>query len=61
MQLDNDPELTQEEFILFRDYLHEKSGIYFADSRGEELPPGVYFIRYCAGNHRFSKKATLLR
>ncbi len=31
------------------------------NSRGEELPPGVYFIRYSAGNHRFSKKATLLR
>jgi cytochrome c553 len=31
------------------------------NSRGEELPPGVYFIRYCAGNHLFSRKATLLR
>ncbi len=31
------------------------------NSRGEELPPGVYFIRYCAGSYQFSKKATLLR
>jgi hypothetical protein len=31
------------------------------NSRGETLPPGVYFIRYSAGRYQFSRKATLLR
>jgi len=31
------------------------------NNRGEELPPGVYFIRYSAGRYQFSRKATLLR
>jgi hypothetical protein len=31
------------------------------NNRGEELPPGVYFIRYSAGRYQFTKKATLLR
>jgi cytochrome c553 len=31
------------------------------NSRGEELPPGIYFIRYSAGRYQFSRKATLLR
>jgi hypothetical protein len=31
------------------------------NARGQEAPAGVYFIRYHAGNHMFSKKAILLR
>jgi hypothetical protein len=31
------------------------------NGRGEDVPPGVYFIRYSAGAHRFSKKAIFLR
>jgi hypothetical protein len=31
------------------------------NDRGEEVPPGVYFIRYRAGGHRFSRKAILLK
>lgn len=27
------PELTQEEFVLFRDFIHEKAGIFFADNK----------------------------
>jgi hypothetical protein len=29
--------------------------------RGEGVPPGVYFIRYAAGGHVFSRKAILLK
>jgi len=32
-----------------------------ANDRGEDVPPGVYFIRYCAGDHVFSRKAILLK
>jgi chemotaxis protein methyltransferase CheR len=28
-----DPELTTEEFVLFRDFIHEKAGIFFADNK----------------------------
>jgi cytochrome c553 len=31
------------------------------NDRGEAVPPGVYFIRYHAGSHVFSKKAILLK
>lgn len=31
------------------------------NDRGEQVPSGVYFIRYQAGSHRFSKKALLLK
>jgi hypothetical protein len=31
------------------------------NDRGEDLPPGVYFVRYSAGPHVFSKKALLVR
>lgn len=31
------------------------------NDRGKALPPGVYFIRYHAGRHVFSKKAILLK
>jgi cytochrome c553 len=31
------------------------------NSKGESVPPGVYFIRYSAGGHVFSKKAILLK
>lgn len=31
------------------------------DDRGGQLASGIYFIRYSAGHHRFSKKAVLLR
>jgi hypothetical protein len=31
------------------------------NDRGQALPPGVYFIRYLAGRHLFSKKAILLK
>ena len=30
------------------------------NSRGDKVPPGVYFIRYRAGSHAFAKKAILL-
>ncbi len=30
---DKDPELTKEEFGLFRDYIHEKAVMYFADNK----------------------------
>jgi hypothetical protein len=32
-----------------------------ANHRGEDVPPGVYFIRYSAGKHVFSRKAILLK
>jgi hypothetical protein len=32
-----------------------------ANHRGEDVPPGVYFIRYRAGDHVFSRKAILLK
>jgi hypothetical protein len=31
------------------------------NNRGEQVPPGVYFIRYHAGSHAFAKKAILLQ
>jgi hypothetical protein len=31
------------------------------NSRGEPLPSGIYFLRYRAGSHVFSKKAMLIR
>lgn len=31
--IDKDPELTKEEFELFREFIHEKAGIYFADNK----------------------------
>jgi hypothetical protein len=31
------------------------------NSRGEPLPPGIYFVRYRAGSHVFSRKAMLIR
>jgi hypothetical protein len=31
------------------------------NARGESVPPGVYFIRYSAGGHVFSKKALVLK
>jgi hypothetical protein len=31
------------------------------NNRGEDVPAGVYFIRYRAGNHVFSRKAILLK
>jgi hypothetical protein len=32
-----------------------------ANERGQDVPPGVYFIRYCAGDHVFSRKAIVLK
>ncbi len=29
----NDPELSREEFIIFRDFVHEKSGMYFPEAK----------------------------
>jgi len=31
--VNQDPELTMEEFVLFRDFIHEKAGIFFADNK----------------------------
>jgi hypothetical protein len=31
------------------------------NSRDEDLPAGVYFIRYQAGSHEFTRKATIIR
>jgi flagellar hook assembly protein FlgD len=30
-------------------------------TRGEPLPTGIYFLRYSAGSHVFSRKAMLIR
>jgi hypothetical protein len=40
---------------------HYEIGWDATNSRGEPLPSGIYFLRYRAGSHVFSRKAMLIR